>query len=93
MNAVLNPNRIVKKKEGRLFSSEKMKRNATTQNSKAAWPSGLRRGIQAPIRKGEGSNPSGVKFHSFFVVVLAAHHHSARVRSIIARARLVCFFS
>jgi hypothetical protein len=60
MNAVLNPNRIVKKKEGRLFSSEKMKRNATTQNSKAAWPSGLRRGIQAPIRKGEGSNPSAV---------------------------------
>jgi hypothetical protein len=73
MSAVLNPNRIVKKKEAEtLFSlSEKMKRNATTQNSRAAWPSGLRRGIQAPIRKGEGSNPSAViKIHSFFCACL-----------------------
>ena len=25
------------------------------------WPSGLRRGFKAPVRKGVGSNPSGFK--------------------------------
>ena len=75
MNFLLNPNRIVKKTQGRLFSEEwKGKKN--TRFKRAAWPSGLRRGIQAPIRKGEGSNPSAVKkkniqfVSSFFCLLL-----------------------
>ena len=35
------------------------------QNSKTVWPSGLRRWLQAPVRKGVGSNPTAViSFHS-----------------------------
>jgi hypothetical protein len=29
---------------------------------KTLWPSGLRRWLKAPVRKGEGSNPTGVNF-------------------------------
>ena len=37
----------------------------------AVWPSGLRRRIQAPFRKGEGSNPSTVKnTRRFFLLSL-----------------------
>ena len=31
--------------------------------NKTVWPSGLRRWLQAPVRKGVGSNPTAVKFH------------------------------
>ena len=30
------------------------------QNSETLWPSGLRRWLKAPVRKGVGSNPTGV---------------------------------
>lgn len=74
--AVLNPNRIDKEEGGggdslffSLFSDEDERKRNATQNARAAWPSGLRRGIQAPIRKGEGSNPSAViTIHSFLCV-------------------------
>jgi hypothetical protein len=29
---------------------------------KTLWPSGLRRWLKAPVRKGVGSNPTGVNF-------------------------------
>ena len=32
-----------------------------TQASQTVWPSGLRRWLQAPVRKGVGSNPTAVK--------------------------------
>ena len=31
--------------------------------NKTVWPSGLRRWLQAPVRKGVGSNPTAVKLH------------------------------
>ena len=31
-------------------------------SSKTLWPSGLRRWLKAPVRKGVGSNPTGVIF-------------------------------
>ena len=37
----------------------------TEMNLQAVWPSGLRRRIQAPFRKGEGSNPSTVNCFFF----------------------------
>ena len=40
--------------------------------NKTVWPSGLRRWLQAPVRKGVGSNPTAVKFHiNAFLSVLA----------------------
>ena len=33
---------------------------------KTLWPSGLRRWLQAPVRKGVGSNPTGVTFCARF---------------------------
>ena len=30
---------------------------------KTVWPSGLRRWLQAPVRKGVGSNPTAVILH------------------------------
>ena len=30
--------------------------------NKTVWPSGLRRWLQAPVRKGVGSNPTAVSF-------------------------------
>ena len=33
-----------------------------TNASKTVWPSGLRRWLQAPVRKGVGSNPTAVTF-------------------------------
>ena len=33
--------------------------------SKTLWPSGLRRWLKAPFRKGVGSNPTGVTFEPF----------------------------
>ena len=35
-----------------------------SESSKTVWPSGLRRWLKAPVRKGVGSNPTGVKLHS-----------------------------
>ena len=32
---------------------------------KTVWPSGLRRWLQAPVRKGVGSNPTAVTFGTF----------------------------
>ena len=48
----------------------------------AVWPSGLRRRIQAPFRKGEGSNPSTVrKTHGvFFCSLLLFPFTSGRKR-------------
>ena len=37
-------------------------------DSKTVWPSGLRRWLQAPVRKGVGSNPTAVIFRSRSVV-------------------------
>ena len=34
--------------------------------SQTVWPSGLRRWLQAPVRKGVGSNPTAVTFSSSF---------------------------
>ena len=34
---------------------------------KTLWPSGLRRWLQAPVRKGVGSNPTGVTFCARFL--------------------------
>ena len=31
-----------------------------SESSKTVWPSGLRRWLKAPVRKGVGSNPTGV---------------------------------
>ena len=31
---------------------------------KTVWPSGLRRWLQAPVRKGVGSNPTAVILHA-----------------------------
>ena len=40
--------------------------------NKTVWPSGLRRWLQAPVRKGVGSNPTAVKFHiNAFLSILA----------------------
>ena len=40
--------------------------------NKTVWPSGLRRWLQAPVRKGVGSNPTAVKFRiNAFLSVLA----------------------
>ena len=36
--------------------------NATYVLCKTVWPSGLRRWLQAPVRKGVGSNPTAVTF-------------------------------
>ena len=36
---------------------------ATMRNLKTVWPSGLRRWLQAPVRKGVGSNPTAVILH------------------------------
>ena len=35
-----------------------------SESSKTVWPSGLRRWLKAPVRKGVGSNPTGVNLHS-----------------------------
>ena len=35
------------------------------------WPSGLRRWLQAPVRKGVGSNPTAVTFHRSMVFDIA----------------------
>jgi hypothetical protein len=35
------------------------------------WPSGLRRWLQAPVRKGVGSNPTAVTFHRPMVFDIA----------------------
>ena len=35
--------------------------------SMTVWPSGLRRWLKAPFRKGVGSNPTGVTFSGEFV--------------------------
>ena len=43
----------------------------TEMNLQAVWPSGLRRRIQAPFRKGEGSNPSTVNNCFFFAPSLS----------------------
>ena len=43
------------------------------------WPSGLRRWLKAPFRKGVGSNPTAVTFPGAFVrtaVALSRHFHS-----------------
>ena len=32
---------------------------------KTVWPSGLRRWLQAPVRKGVGSNPTAVMLHFY----------------------------
>jgi hypothetical protein len=36
--------------------------SATLCNHQTVWPSGLRRWLQAPVRKGVGSNPTAVIF-------------------------------
>ena len=38
--------------------------NALSCNQKTVWPSGLRRWLKAPVRKGVGSNPTADIFHS-----------------------------
>ena len=38
---------------------------ACLHTARTVWPSGLRRWLQAPVRKGVGSNPTAVTFHSF----------------------------
>ena len=35
------------------------------EHSKTVWPSGLRRWLKAPFRKGVGSNPTAVNVHGF----------------------------
>ena len=47
--------------------------------SQTVWPSGLRRWLQAPVRKGVGSNPTAVmviqhvEYHGAAAVTTAAH--------------------
>ena len=38
--------------------------NSRTTASKTVWPSGLRRWLKAPVRKGVGSNPTAVTWKS-----------------------------
>ena len=39
-------------------------------NPKSLWPSGLRRGLKAPVRKGVGSNPTDVIFSNRHTLVV-----------------------
>ena len=38
---------------------------------RTVWPSGLRRSLQAPVRKGVGSNPTAVTFHRLIAFEIA----------------------
>ena len=40
---------------------------------KTVWPSGLRRWLQAPVRKGVGSNPTAVTFGNFVAIPCRNH--------------------
>ena len=40
----------------------RMARSLVVYSTETPWPSGLRRGIKVPVRKGAGSNPAGVNF-------------------------------
>ena len=46
--------------------------SACSQTTKTVWPSGLRRWLQAPVRKGVGSNPTAVTLHA-----VCKHQNSA----------------
>ena len=39
------------------------------QKIKTLWPSGLRRWLKAPFRKGVGSNPTGVTYGDLWTVM------------------------
>lgn len=43
-----------------IITSESVLRDPCAPTNRTAWPSGLRRWLQAPVRKGVGSNPTAV---------------------------------
>ena len=52
---------------------------AMDSTSKTVWPSGLRRWLKAPVRKGVGSNPTAVIPDRPWVEAVGANqHHSYR---------------
>jgi hypothetical protein len=46
-----------------LYKRNNIMRSATWLVAMTLWPSGLRRWLQAPVRKGVGSNPTGVSLY------------------------------
>ena len=50
-----------------------------TSRSMTVWPSGLRRWLQAPVRKGVGSNPTAVSFAGAAYAHVTASMHSSQL--------------
>jgi hypothetical protein len=60
--------------------------------SETLWPSGLRRWLQAPVRKGVGSNPTGVMrvlFNNVFLFCMRAVSFAGGVRCTFAFAAAI----
>ena len=60
--------------------------------NKTVWPSGLRRWLQAPVRKGVGSNPTAVIFEfcltqKFGTNCLSIHNRAFRMESEVGRPK------
>ena len=58
--------------------------SATARSPSTVWPSGLRRWLQAPVRKGVGSNPTAV-ISAAQLLHTVCHHHGQHNASWLAK--------
>ena len=75
---------------------EKAKFLATPTNMvllpETLWPSGLRRWLKAPFRKGVGSNPTGVIFTKLPDSVLLLNQHMCDIENLRIEAAVQVFW-